>query len=486
MSQDGGRLLSSFFAPSLSANQEVELALRTLRNRARALVQNNGYAEGVVSECVSNIIGPVGIQLRAQTRTLGADRPLHTPTNDAIEAAWARWNVPEYASADGHDAWTDIEGLIVRTLVIDGELFYREVRGEADNPFGYSIELVDADLVDETYNRRAAAGQNEIRMGVELGARGRPVAYHVWSRHPGEGPRERLRIPATEMHHVFRRLRPGQVRGVTWFAPVLATHAMLAFYEEAEVTAARWAAAKLGIWEAGPDADVDESAPKEVPLDAPPGSILEGPVGYKFNTFDPQHPNAAFKDFVDTLLRGIARGLGVSYLTLTGDVAAANYSSMRAGLLPEREMWRALQQWIIRTVHRRVYRGWLEMALLSGALRLDSRLASTYDDVVWMPRGWKWVDPLKDAQAAQILIGLGLESRTRLTSEQGDDFEQIIDERAAEEAYADAEDVDISGTLGTPAALAQEAPPNGSAPSGASDRPSDSTDASASPRLAVL
>jgi hypothetical protein len=276
MSQHTPRLLSSFYAPTLSANQEVEMSIRLLRARARALVQNNGYAAGFVDECVSNIVGPQGIQLCAQNRRL--DGELHTPTNDAIEAAWQQWaEAAEYVSADGRTAWVEMQGLIVRTIVVDGEAFYRERRGDSDNPFGYSIELIDPDLVDEHYTVRQAPNGNEIRMGVELDARGRAVAYHVWNRHPSEGGTIRVRVPATEMRHVFRPLRPGQVRGVPWFAPVLQTHAFLAMYEEAEVTAARWSAAKLGMWIPGPDADVDPNAPKQVPLDAPPGSIVEGP-----------------------------------------------------------------------------------------------------------------------------------------------------------------------------------------------------------------
>jgi lambda family phage portal protein len=444
MSQHTPRLLSSFYAPTLSANQEVEMSIRLLRARARALVQNNGYAAGFVDECVSNIVGPQGIQLCAQNRRL--DGELHTPTNDAIESAWQQWaEAAEYVSADGRTAWVEMQGLIVRTIVVDGEAFYRERRGDSDNPFGYSIELIDPDLVDEHYTVRQAPNGNEIRMGVELDARGRAVAYHVWNRHPSEGGTIRVRVPATEMRHVFRPLRPGQVRGVPWFAPVLQTHAFLAMYEEAEVTAARWSAAKLGMWIPGPDADLDPNAPKQVPLDAPPGSIVEGPQGYTFDTFDPQHPNQAFKDFVGTLLRGIARGLGISYLTLTGDVSAANYSSMKAGLLPERDLWRALHGWLARSVHRVVYRNWLEMALLTRTLVLDSRLASTYQDVKWLPRGWRPIDPRGDTEAAQLLISLGLESRTRLAAEQGDDFEELIDELSQESDYAKAAGVDISG-----------------------------------------
>lgn len=465
------RLVASMQASILSANQEVAAAIRLGRARARALVQNNGYAAGFVAEVVNNVVGPDGIQLRAQNRTLTGQ--LATATNDEIERAWTAWDVPEVASMDGHDGWTEIQQLAVETMVVDGEAFVREVKG-ADNPFGYALELIDADLLDETFNRQAGDGRNEIRMGVELTTRGRPVAYHFWTRHPSEvGARARVAIPAEEVRHLFVRRRPGQVRGMTWFAPVLLPFYMLGEYEVAEITAARWAAMKLGIWEPGPDADADESEPEEVQLEAQPGELLKGPQGYTLKQFDPQHPNAAASTFLSVILRGIGRGLGASYLTLTGDLTAANYSSMRAGLLPERDHWRRLQRWLSRTLHRRVYASWLEMALLAGALRVDSRLASQYADVTWRPRGWQWVDPLKDVQAIERKIKLGLDTRTAAAADEGRDYEEIVDELHDEQEYADQEGVDVDGV--DPRASVASDPAETTAPQNSTDAPAATT-----------
>lgn len=456
--ESNSRLLASWSRSILSANQEVARAIRLSRAGARALVQNGGYPEGVVAEVVNNICGPHGIKLRAKNRR--RDGTLAKETNFELERAFAAWDVAEFASMDGHDGWTELQRLAVRTWFVDGEVFIRLVRG-ADNPFGFALELIDADLLDETFNRRAEPGRNEIRMGVELTARGRPVAYHFWTAHPSEtAARERVPIPAAEVIHLYVRRRPGQVRGITAFAPVLLPFAMLGAYEEAEITAARAAAAKLGFFRPTEAADIDADAPVELPLDMAPGTFDELPPGYEVEQYDPQHPNAAYAAFVSIVLRGIARGLGVSYLTLTGDLTAANYSSMRAGLLPERDHWRACQHWVARTLHRRVYSAWLEMALLGGAVRVDSRLASNYADVEWQPRGWQWVDPLKDVQAAERRIKLGLDSRTSLAADEGRDFEDVVDELHDEEAYAETEGVDVGGV-----------DPRASAVAGASDQP---------------
>jgi lambda family phage portal protein len=187
---------------------------------------------------------------------------------------------------------------------------------------------------------------------------------------------------------------------------------------------------------------------QEKPLhEVTPGTFPELMPGQEMQQFTPTHPSMAFKDFTSTILRGQARGLNVSYLTLTGDLSAANYSSMRAGLLPERDHWRKLQKWLAIHCHRRVYRAWLPMALLT-ELDLDTRSAGDYRRVEWKPRGWKWVDPANDLDALEKEIMLGINSRQRACGERGVDFEDVVDELEYEQEYADEASVDVSPQRG--------------------------------------
>lgn len=471
------RLTYDFTAGLFSADQEIRYELTTLRARARRLVRNNSHASGFVNELANNVIGPDGIILQAKVRTRGGQ--LVKPTNDEIERGWKEWGMPEHCSADGRDDWVELQRLIVKTLPVDGEVFLRRLK-YFDNAFGYALELVDPDLIDENKNRPKAPGQNEIRMGVEITSWGRPVAYHGWTRHFGDnGVREPVVIPADEMIHLFVRYRPNQTRGVTWFAPVLLNLHYLDGYEFSELTAARVSAAKMGFIKnvkAEAIASFDPAKKSEQPrvIDVEPGTWLEGLPGQELEMFDPKHPSTAFKDFTKTILRAIARGLNMSYTTLTGDLEAVNYSSIRAGLLSERDQYRSLQRWLGIHCHRLVYREWLSMSLLSTAIRVDSRLASDYYAVEWKPRGWKWVDPVNDLTAAALAIGLGLDSRQRLAAEQGRDFEEVVEEIAHELEFAEAMGVDVSGaptgeSTAVPRSDAAPAVPDEDAPADADD-----------------
>lgn len=456
------RLWYDWVVSTYHPDRETQWSLGELRARARDLVRNNPYAAGIVEAFADNIIGAEGIRAKADVRDAQDNRLRRV--NATIESAWADWGVCENASADGMGSWIEIQRLLAKTWAMDGEVFLRE-RAGFRNPHGYALEFIDADLLDETYNIPPNEDGVEIRQGIELDRDGRRLAYHFWERHPHDlfARGSRVRVSADQIIHWFVRYRPNQVRGFSLFAPVLTTVKMIDGLTEAELIASRMAAAKMGfITNNEPDAvaayadrlraqnDADEAGDGQSQeaqarrMDIAPGVLDELLPGQGFEGFDPTHPNAAFEHFLKVMLRGVARGFSISYLTLTGDVSDANYSSMRAGLLPERDHWSAIQVVMTGRVHRRVYHGWMAMALLSGALALPGP-PSAYRRHLWRPRGWKWVDPFKDLLAAELGIALGVNSRSRVAGDQGLDYEQVVDEIADEEAYAEAAGVDVSG-----------------------------------------
>ena len=195
----GGRLAASWSPYNQSPKQEVAWVLTTLRARARALVRDNSYAAGFLKELENNVIGPEGIMLQAKVTT-ATTGTLHDGVNDAIEAAWKEWGMPENASPDGYESWTDQQKMEIRTIAQDGEVFIQKLK-YFDNPFGYATRIIDADLVDESYNRAPEPGVNEIRLGIEINTWGRPVAYHIWTAYSGDmgAPRERKRIASSAM-----------------------------------------------------------------------------------------------------------------------------------------------------------------------------------------------------------------------------------------------------------------------------------------------
>lgn len=441
-----------------SALQDVRYDNRTLRARARDLERNNPHVKRFLRLVEKNVIGPNGILLQPRNRMLRGEK-LHEAANDTLAASWTDWTRKDHCTVTGSMSWNSASRLILRTMVRDGEAFVRKWR-YADNSHGFAIQILDADLVDEYYEVRALPNGNCIRMGIEFDRFGRAAAYHVWNQHPqdtgwGNQPLARERIPASEIEHLFIPQRAGQPRGVTWLHAVMKTLKIDGGYSEAELVAARTAAAKMGFIittgdDAGPDPTADDDASDRV-MDASPGAIEELEPGQDFRQWDPQHPSGNFRAFKGAILRETSMGLDVAAASLTGDLSDVNYSSIRTGVIDERDTWKEVQYWIIEHLHDPVFRAWLPCAQLTGACPLSGPAERWYD-VAWRPRGWAWTDPLKDTQAAVIDVGNGFNSPIRVCAENGDDFFEIIEEIALAQNTAKALGVTFAG-LGKPTAL---------------------------------
>lgn len=429
------------FGP-MSADEEIRGELSLLRGRSRELTRNVSWARRYTRHVANNVIGHRGIRLQGR---LDAG-PV---ANQQLEAAWKEWGRVGSCTVDGKLSWLGLQRLIMTSLPVDGETLVRLVRG-FDNDFGFALQLLDPDQLDHTYNRMADpnSGQREIRMGVEIDDWSRPIAYHLWSSDSSRTyERVRQRVPADQILHFGDPYRPNQTRYLPWFTSVMLDANMLRGYFEAELVASRVAATKGGFFTRKGSDDMHpgpepEKAPDKLVMDAEPGVFEELPYGVEFTSWDPTHPTHAFGDFTKAILRSISSGLGISYTALTGDLTDVNYSSIRAGMLDERDVYRAHQQWLIEQLHDRVYREWFKLALLAG--RLDPRIdLPGYAAVEWQPRGWAWVDPEKDMKAAAAAVDRGFNSRTNIVGEQGRDLEEVFTDLEREREMAESHGIDL-------------------------------------------
>jgi len=454
------RLVADWVATILHPDDEMRWSLRRMRARCRELARNDPYARHFLTMVAVNVVGPIGFKHQAQVRD--NDGKLNRRINDKIEEAFAEWS--EEVTIDGRLSLGGFMRQGIKGVGREGETIVRLWRGFEGNRFRFALEAIDPDQLDEKFSRPAGTdGEAEIRLGVEVNPFGRPIGYHIWNK-PEKligtdwRPRERERIPADQIVHLYDQERANQTRGLPWFLAVAMNLKMLAGYSEAELVAARTAAAKQGWFVKKGDAPsageaVSADADNRVAMEANPGLMDFAPDGYTFESWTPEHPTTAFAAFVKSKLREIATGMSVSYNALASDLEGVNYSSMRSGLLLEREVWRMLQHWWIGAFLRKIYAEWLNMALLSGELVLDSRNARKFVAAKWTGRGWQLVDAEKEINAGVTAIQTGLDSRTDILAEQGRDFEDVMEKLAEEEELAEEYGVDISGPKPTASAL---------------------------------
>lgn len=440
-----GNLVSDWSTATTSANKEIREGIKSLRARARDLERNNDYVRRFLASLENNVIGARGIKLQAKAKDENGN--FDAVANAKIEAAWAQWGQLSNCTVSQSHTWLDVQRMALRSVARDGAVLIRKVRNW-QNPFRFALQVVEIDHLDVEHTAKLKNG-NTIRMGVEVDKWEKPVAYHLLTNHTGDDylgtPTARERVPASDMLQPFIAERPHQVTGTPWLSSAMYRLNMLAGYEEAEVTAARLSSCKMGFYtktEAGEgyQGELDAGSGNLI-SDASPGSFEELPVGTDFKTFDPQHPSTAYAPFIKSCLRGIAAGLNVSYNSLANDLEGVNYSSIRAGLLEEREQWQAVQHWFVDHVAQPVFDEWLQFALLAGALDLPAQKFDKFAAVEWRPRRWQWVDPLKDTNANILAVQNGFKSRRSIIAEAGGDVEDTFAEIAADGALAEAKGI---------------------------------------------
>lgn len=437
-----GRLFADFDGSNRSADAELKDALGKIRNRSRSLARDNEYARRYFNLLKTNVIGERGLGL--QVKALDTNGQLDLMGNQMVEDAFKRWCKLGNPTVDGKMSWVDAQKMAIETLARDGEVFVVKHRGDFRDTF--ALEFLEADQIDETLNQKGFSG-NEIRMGVEVDRFRRPVAYHVLGYHPGDieqatisHTKKHTRVPADQIIHVFIQLRAGQTRGEPWLAPALLAIKQLGALREASVINARIGASKMGFFtspagDGFTGDDLDGQAPI---MEAEPGTFHQLPNGVEFTSFDPQYPNNEFGEFHKVVLKGIASGIGVSYTSLSNDLEATSYSSIRQGALEERDSYKNMQTFMVEHFARPIYEAWLTAALEFGALPLPIRRFDKFADASeFRGKAWSWVDPLKEMNAAILGMKSGVLSIQDVAGQYGKDVEELFAQIQKDKALAE-------------------------------------------------
>ena len=211
-------------------------------------------------------------------------------------------------------------------------------------------------------------------------------------------------------------------------------------YEEAAVIRARAGASIMGfITNNEGELIADDVENSQRISEFEPGTFKYLSPGESVSVPDIDSPDQQFEMFVKNKIRRFASGFGCSYETLSRDFSDTNYSSSRLSLLEDREHWRVVQKYLIDSLHRRVFKEWLSLAVLSGELTFaDYELRpERYNKAKWMPRGWSWVDPLKEVKAFREAEQAGYLSKADvISSYSGGDYDETISALAREQQFA--------------------------------------------------
>lgn len=420
-----------------TSDQIIEKYAEQLVSRSCEQYMNNPYARRFATLLKDNVIGDTGII--PQGRSKDTNGKLDEAANTAIEQAWAEWS--KVCDVTGKNNLTNLWKLLIVTCAREGEGLIRIVTGKYAGPWGFGLQLIDPRRLDIKKNEILENG-NYIRFGIEYNKYGKPVNYYIrkyseeWRNYTYANDPYEV-IPADEIIHGFISEYIDQKRGIPWYSTSLMRMYMLGGFEEAAVEHARAGACQMGFIKPPTDPEgyeeEDEEAPRDIDIEATPATFKQLPPGYEVQAFNPNYPNGEFDNFTKAALRGISVGLGAGYSSISGDLSSVNFSSLRQGILDERETWKGLQEWFISTFTSPIFEKWLKYSLLFSKIRcnggyLKPERIDKYREVSWTVKRWSWVDPVKDINSASISVKNGFRSRSDVIRELGHDPDEVFNE----------------------------------------------------------
>lgn len=319
-----------------------------------------------------------------------------------------------------------------------------------------TIQLIPVDRLDEQKH-----GGNCF-YGVELDADGKVTAYwilkgeEVNSKTPA-GTDCSVRVPASEMGHLFAEEDIDQVLGSPWFGAALLTMDDRRNYEYSELIAAEMGACivagyrrsggqSAGIGLPGPHTDRDLTDAQGNKIEyLQPGMFLDlGQTG-ELQMVSPNRPNNGAGEFISHLVRSEAVSMpGVKSSTLTGDYRNSSFSSERSA---DNDIWpeiEEIQDWFscgfCQTIYDEVIATAVTAGLFDGVKDFSTadfnERKRDYLKTNWQGPVPRSINPVDDADASRQRVKNANSSPQREAAQIGRDWREILQEDAEFIAFA--------------------------------------------------
>ena len=426
------RFTNWLFSSFTKINVETKYEFQQLILRVRDLSKNNEIMRSHLNNLEKSIIGKQGFRLQSLVKAQTGE--LDAAVNDELELAWYDFGKRSngYITRCGELGDRDFDALILRTLIIDGEVFIRIIK-DAKNPYGISFKILDSLCIEFDKNRPQSNYENAIVAGIEIDKDNRPVNYYY-----KEGDTDNYStgftevIPANEIIHIFKKEFVGQVRGFSEICASIDSLKQLDDYAVAELFAAKIAACQNVFYErtgstAGDWMDQEEGDDKGEFLSAmSPGESSIVPKGYTVKSISPNHPNTNFSGFVKAIVRRIASSVGVSYNRLAHDYEAVNYSSLREASIDEAKTYSNIQQFFVDNWKTFEYELFLKSYIMNGDTKLKPSKIKEYLSYNFICRKDGLFDPAKEIIAIERRLKLGLSNPIIELESLGQDPEEVI------------------------------------------------------------
>jgi lambda family phage portal protein len=403
--------------------------LPMLRERSRDQMRNAPVAVGGLNSDVLHVVGSgLSYTPAIDAKQLGISEERAVAWTMDTKARFKAWAESTDCHLQRQLDFYSLTELAYRSWLESGDVFALTPMIERDGETMLALQLIEADRVS---NPSGSRDSETLQDGIGLdAATGEAVAVHVAKFHPGDfrgGANSwqpvRIRGEKTgrrNVIHLFDCLRPGQVRGVPWIAPILEPLKQLNKWSDAELNAA----VVSSVWAVFLEMDAegfqelfdDESATRVI-NDAQrwSGKIESGQAinllpGEKAEMKTPGRPNPAFDPFWTAMVRQMGMTLGMPYEVLVMHFQSS-YTAARGAFMMAWRRWYQRRDKMAKGFCQPVLELWLANEVSAGRIAAPGFFASKVMRAAWCAAMWTGdgpgsVDPVKEATAAKMRVDM--------------------------------------------------------------------------------
>jgi lambda family phage portal protein len=409
-------------------------SLGALADRANRLEGENLLACGVLDRSVENIVGAT---IRVEPRTIDK------LTNKAIKRRWKKWAGTTACDVRNENNFGSILRLLQRGKIRDGDCgLLLTFSLDANFKRRPKLQIIERHRIESppgTPYGRLPNG-NQINDGIELDpATGRPVAYHIRYTDVARVVRYQ-RVDARDFIFVKRSTRYSNVRGESAFRGGFSLFDQIMGLLEAVITAARVGASQAMIQKrknpaavlAGmrqvtvPNADAAQVQNQRwQPIQ--PGMINVIGTDEDLVAFNPAQPQQQFPAALDAFCRILGTKFGLTLEQVLLNFSQTTYSSGKMAQNQARVTAGIEQEDLASLVVGRIYQWWISLEIEAGEIKPPAGMEDVWAHE-WIPPARPSPEPLKDVQAREKALALGIDSRSNFAMEDGYDFEEICEQ----------------------------------------------------------
>ena len=437
---------------------------------------NSPVGSAAVNTQATNVIG-AGLKLfpRINAKVLGVSPEYAREWARNTKREFELWaNSPLACDFLRRNNFYELQFISFLSYLVDGDNFclFRRREPTAYNPYSLRLQLIDAQRVSNPYGNGVigsavsavemmkTGSKNRIVNGIEINPDGALeaiwISNRIWNEPTTLQPDlkwQRVRwygrdTGCRNLLHICHDVRSDQFRGVPLLAPVIESLKQISRYGDAELTSAI-IKSFFSIFFVQPLSNMNfnqivgnENSDGSPIVDVSeyrlgPATMAALPKGVDVKAIDSSNAQSTFDLFTSAFLKQVGAALNLPYEVLMKNFTAS-YSASRAALLQAADEFRQRRAWFVQDFCAPIYEQFLMEAVAIGRVEASGFFDDPIKKAAWSKADWfneasKYLDPVKETQAAILRLQSGLSTyRKELAEGNGLDFDDVIETLAQE------------------------------------------------------